>query len=371
MKKSWILRAFVCSFLWAFTALATENRDLEVINVTDAMPLSSQGDGTYPRITHLMDGGLLATFTRVKTVNNRRENRIVVSRSDDQGANWQEIGEVVRSFQDVDNVFPLQLTKTAPGGSAARLLVAFRNHTRDEAGGLTDMRITICRSDDNGKSWAFHSEVDLSQRKEGTWEPFLLDAPDGSLHVYYARERGGPQDIVMKRSFDGGITWSRLITVASQGQARDGMPAVVPFREASGREGLFVIYESGLDGRYTVQGSRSFDGGLSWQQRELVYAAPKPFNAGAPQVARLSNGILVVSFMTDEGQAQQKWPKHAATKVVFADVANGSWNWTGKFTVVDADSFWPGLLASDDGGFYATYDQKGARLKRFEVRKNN
>lgn len=368
MKKSWILQLVLC--MWPGSTFASPARGIEVIEGADASLLSSQGGGTYPRITHLADGGLLATFTRSKIVDGRREKRIIVSRSDDAGTNWEEIGEIARGFNDIDNVFPLQLKSTAPGGVAPRLLVAFRNHSYDEAGRLTIMRITVCRSDDNGKSWTFHSEVDLSNPKQASWEPFLLDAPDGSLHIYYARERGGPQDIVMKRSLDGGRSWGPLTVVASKDRARDGMPAVVPFREPSGREGLFAIYESGLDGQFTVQGSRSYDGGRSWQQREMVYAARKPFNAGAPQVVRLSTGVLVASFMTDEGQPQQNWPKHAATKAVFANVGNGSLAWTGKYTLASAESFWPGLLAGEDGSFYATFDQKGARVKLFQTREN-
>lgn len=358
----------LCSATFVGSAWASTEKSIEV--AADASALSSQADGTYPRITHLADGGMLGTFTRIRLVDGRQEKRIIVSRSDNDGASWREIGEVTRGFQDIGNAFPLQLKNTVPGGTAPRLLVAFRNHDRDSAGNWKLMRITICRSDDNGKSWDFHSEADLSRPEEGSWEPFLLDAPDGSLQLYYARERGGPQDIVMKRSFDGGRTWGPRLVVASQGQARDGMPAVVTFREASGREGLFAIYESGLNGRFSIYGSRSYDAGQSWQQRQLVYAAPHPYNAGAPQVIKLSSGTLVASFMTDEGQPQQNWPFHAATKAVFAEVADGSWNWVGKFTLAPAQSLWPGLLADEGEGFFATFDRQGAKVKRFQMREN-
>lgn len=376
MTKGRISRFGLCFFLWSVThslsasssAPALVDRGIEAS--ADATSLSSHNDGAYPRVTYLADGGMLATFTRIRSVQGRDEKRIIVSRSDDEGMSWREIGEVTRGFQDIGNAFPLQLKQTFPGGIAPRLLVAFRNHDRDNAGRWKLMRITVCRSDDNGKSWVFHSEVDLSAPEEGTWEPFLLDAPDGSLQIYYARERGGPQDIVMKRSFDGGRTWGPRTVVASQGQARDGMPAVATFREASGREGLFVIYESGLNGRFSIYGSRSYDGGHSWQQRQLIYSAEPPFNAGAPQVVRLSNGILIASFMTDEGQPRQNWPFNAATKAVFADVEGGSWNWIGKFTLASAQSLWPGLLAAKDGGFYATYGKDGAQVKHFQIREN-
>jgi len=37
--------------------------------------------------------------------------------------------------------------------------MAFRNHSKDSAGVYTYYRITICYSDDGGKTWQFLSEA--------------------------------------------------------------------------------------------------------------------------------------------------------------------------------------------------------------------
>lgn len=62
---------------------------------------------------------------------------------------WQ----VTRGVGDVDNPVVLQL-------ASRRFLCAFRNHSKNSAGQYTWFRITLCYSDDGGKTWAYLSTPD-------------------------------------------------------------------------------------------------------------------------------------------------------------------------------------------------------------------
>ena len=105
------------------------------------------GTGTYPRAIRLASGTLLGSYTSFAN----GENTIQTCQSTNNGVTWSQLGSVTTGVGDIDNAFLLQL----PNG---RVLAAFRNHSKDSSGAYTYFRITVCSSDDNGKSWKYLSQ---------------------------------------------------------------------------------------------------------------------------------------------------------------------------------------------------------------------
>ena len=139
------------------------------------------------------------------------------------GNSWQLIGEVTRgpsNANDIDNPYILQL----PSG---RVLCAFRNHSKNPStGAYTYFRITVAYSDDLGKTWKYLSTPASDPGPvNGNWEPFLRNAQDGSLQLYYSRENSAAdQDTLERFSTDGGKTWTNPQTISGAGiTSRDGM----------------------------------------------------------------------------------------------------------------------------------------------------
>ena len=139
------------------------------------------------------------------------------------GNSWQLIGEVTRgpsNANDIDNPYVLQL----PSG---RVLCAFRNHSKNPStGAYTYFRITVSYSDDLGKTWKYLSTPASDPGPvNGNWEPFLRNAQDGSLQLYYSRENSAAdQDTLERFSIDGGQTWTNPQTISGAGiTSRDGM----------------------------------------------------------------------------------------------------------------------------------------------------
>lgn len=190
-----------------------------------AVPPSKIGDavvfgegGTYPRATKLADGSLFGAYTNTQGDN----TTILTVRSNDNGASWQTQGTVdtgSKATKDVDNPYIHEL----PDGN---LLCAFRNHDRASATTYSFYRITVCISSDNGATWSYLSTPASDPTgPTGNWEPFLQQGLDGSLQLYYSRENSATdQDSFVRRSPDGGKTWSNAQVLSGAGiETRDGI----------------------------------------------------------------------------------------------------------------------------------------------------
>ncbi|KAF7325041.1 Glycoside hydrolase family 93 protein [Mycena kentingensis (nom. inval.)] len=320
--------------------------------------ISPSGGGTYPRLACLSDGSILGAYTVFRGTT----KTLTVTRSTNGGRTFSAWGTVAQSTGDLDNLFLQQL----PNGD---VLATFRNHDVPNGVDYTWYRITAYISHNNGRTWAFLSQIDergAALFKNGLWEPFARIAHNGAIQVYYSSENDdGDQDILMKSSPDNGTTWSLPFTVAGgTTHGRDGMPGLAEYT-VDGVTYLLCVFETTEGtGTFTVKSVVSTDDGASWGGRASVYV-PTRKNAGAPQIATTSTGTLVVSFMTDEDNTSpHNWARGAAFKIITsASLAVPSWGQ--KTTVLPISSYWPSLLSRTDGSgtVIGCADTDGARCR--------
>ena len=307
------------------------------------------GPGTYPRATKLSDGTLLGAYTDARGDN----TTIVTTHSKDNGASWKLSGHVdtgPKSTKDVDNPFLHEL----PDG---KILCAFRNH--DRAGsGYNFYRITVCVSEDKGATWKYLSTPASDPAgPTGNWEPFIQQALDGSLQLYYSRENSGTdQDSLLRRSTNGGKTWSSAQVISGAGvTTRDGMLGVAhtPNNNSPSKVAIFETGNPALGQPFSVWTVRTEDDGKTWSSARTPVYQPTGHNAGAPQIIRVGTK-LIASFGTDEEGGN--WPA-GAIKVMSS--SDGGKTWGEKTTVVKQPAFWAGLLALDDSSFLVLYETGG------------
>lgn len=214
----------------AFTSLASclDHANLSGRNDTIeavADPVKVDSGGSYMRTARLKNGDILAAYS----TSDGNDTTIRTVLSSNGGDSWEKLGEVVRgpsSTRDIGNAYPLEL----PNG---RIVLAFRNHDKEEDTnyGFTWFRITLCESKDGGKTWEYVSQIADRQARDrftGLWEPFLRIGEDGYLQAYISYENSsGDQDNIMRKSTDGGKTWSDPRNVSGDGvDARDGMVGI-------------------------------------------------------------------------------------------------------------------------------------------------
>ncbi|KAF7288973.1 Sialidase domain-containing protein [Mycena indigotica] len=335
-------KPFPLIFAALVTALRPRANGLAPTVDPTRISINPNGGGTYPRLAQLADGSVLGAVTAFSG----STHILTVTRSTDGARTFAAWGTVATGTGDLDNMHLKQL----PNGD---VLATFRNHDKNAAGAYTFYRITACISHDNGKTWAFLSQVDQrtpTTANNGLWEPFIRVSKSGAIQVYYAAENSASdQDILMRSSTNNGATWSAATTVAGGGTTgRDGMPGCTDLTASGGSARVLCIFETteGTAPLFTVKSVVSSNDGASFSGRTQVYA-PAGHNAGAPQIVTTSAGILVASFMTDEEHSgSSAWPQGASMKILTSD---SSLAWGQKTTVLPISSLWPGLYSRLDG----------------------
>ncbi len=316
------------------------------------------GAGTYLRANFLKDGSILGVYTAFDNGN----TVIRTVKSTDNGASWTALGSVSQgptNANDIDNPYVLQL----PSG---RVLCAYRNHSKDpSSGAYTYFRITVSASNDNGATWKYLSQPASDPGPmTGSWEPFLRNANDGSLQIYYSRENAAnDQDSLERFSTDGGATWSAASTISGAGiTSRDGMTGVTTI--AGNR--LICVFESETTGVFSIHSITSEDDGKTWGNRQTVYTTSNPnTSAGAPQVINVG-GILAVTFITNEDSGVTSpspgYTNNVGVKLVTS--GDGGATWGNKITVGQVQSIWAGVLALDQNSFLVVMDHGGAKAQK-------
>ncbi|KAL8811218.1 MAG: hypothetical protein Q9200_001973 [Gallowayella weberi] len=319
------------------------------------------GAGTYPRATRLRDNSILAVYTSFQS----GSNVLLTARSTNNGASWSPVGEITRgasASNDIDNAFLIQLP------NSNRILCAFRNHSKDpNTRAYTYFRITVTYSDDGGATWRYLSQpAGDNGPVTGLWEPFLRNALDGSLQLYYSRENSAQdQDTLQRISRDGGASWSAATTVSGAGiTSRDGMTSVATLQDGNGGKSLILVYETSTTGLFSLGAVSSSDDGRTWSNRRTIYTASSPHtSAGAPQIVNVG-GTLAVSFMTNEDETRSapssSYTDHTAVKVITSGDLGRSWG--NKVMVGQVQASWPGVMdLGGQGRFLYLMERDGAR----------
>lgn len=254
----------------------------------------------------------------------------------DQGRSWTKNGLIARApNQNLEYGDPVLLA--VPNSDI--VLAAFRERWTGLPGspdGQDSFSIVLCRSDDNGFTWAFDSMITGPFHGTPGVPDHFVGAPflrydSGILEVYYDNEplpnqrwetRHHQWITMLKRdALSKNTAWPQTPTVVSKtaGDAlsRDGMASVVDI----GNNQLMMVTESvSLIPPHpnVVSALFSWNGGATWDMgsRKTIYEGKvdaitgKRFNAFCPSAIRVGGGPVWVAFLTDEDFPSPPDPSH-------------------------------------------------------------
>lgn len=208
--------------------------------------------------------------------------------------------------------------------------------SRYEGGEWID-RLVCQRSEDGGRTFTGGTYFGLNGKKAQDKPWAITDPKTNSLYVTWTQfdkyDSKNPEDrsnILFSRSDDGGITWSDPIQINEvSGDCRDDDDTVEGAVPAVGPDGQIYVAWSGPNG---LVFNRSFDGGRTWEEKEIKIAElPGGWNIEIPGIYR-ANGMPVTKCDLSDG------PYRGRIYVNWVDLRNGDEN---------ADVF---LAYSDDKG---------------------
>lgn len=241
---------------------------------------------------------------------------LVVARSVDRGATWQE------SVVD-DRVVPTRryIAFLPPFPSlgvdrrSGRLYVAF------EDARFGDPDVLVWRLAPGSAGWSAPTRVNDTPRRDGTWQylPELAVAPDGRVDVvYYDRRAGGRSnlrnEVSLQSSDDAAATFGPHVTLTSESfDARVGPGSEVGLPELGSRLAL-VSDDDGATAVWTDTRAGT-DASHKQDLRAARVDADRSGGGGGPRTVLLIAAIAMLlagGAMLAAGQTKVAWPSRSA-----------------------------------------------------------
>ncbi len=174
--------------------------------------------------------------------------------------------------------------------------------------------------------------------------PTTVLLADGQTIVVVYPEGHGRGPIVMKRSVDGGVTWSDRLPTPDNWSTSKETPTIYRVQDSNGGERLLLF--SGL---HPIRRSISEDQGMTWTPLEPV--GDWGGIVAMASVAALGNGTLAAWFH-DDGRFFRSEPGPRRFDVYQSISSDGGVSWEEPrsiATLADVDLCEPGFIRSPDG----------------------
>jgi hypothetical protein len=240
---------------------------------------------------------------------------------------------------------------------ASQLAINFARAVAAEPGGsvhvvwfdqaASSSRILYRRSTDGGRAWK--RAVQLSPR--GAWaERPAVAVSGGQLYVVWHARSSQGYDVFLRRSTNGGASWSAPRALSSSHAA--AYPAVAATGAA-----VHVSWGDSRSGHAELVTRRSGDRGATWSAEQQL--SPPGFDSWVPTIE--ADGERVVAAWVDTGDGNEE-------EYLRRSLDGGrSWQPVQRITANDRNSWAPSVVVAGDVVHFAWFDQQDAPFSPYEA----
>ncbi len=324
---------------------------------TRCVPIGSPSG--YGRMIQLQDGRLMMT-------GGAWSRGVECTFSKDYGKTWSAPEIIIRNTSEWEMCNP-DIIQLADG----TLLLGINPRPVQPYSEDRPFSIDVMRSTDGGMTWSGMTRVHTASHigEDGCWEPAFLELPSGEVHCYFSLElvNSNDQEIMMSRSFDKGLTWTKAQRVSYRKGHRDGMPVAIL---TDNGEIVVTIEDNGQPGYESPDGFRAtslrctleqnwydfwVDGGSPNRTTLLEDKAGLKYRGGGPYIRKLPTGETVASWMGEKAGLEDcgiDLYNHIVA-VGDADARNFKCVNTSFYVPEGGRANWGSINVADDGCVYA------------------
>lgn len=256
------------------------------------------------------------------------------------------VGELVQISADRSDRPHVEPILVADPRDPRHLVAASMAFTRTDA----SFMCAAFTSFDGGATWSRSTLPDL-EKAAFSGDPWLAFGPDGTVYLSCVRDAGGPLDVVVFRSKDGGKTWSSPAAVPLGSGSSFDHPVLAVDATGGAHDG--IVYVAGIQAQrseeiptlVSLSLARSVDGGRSFEPP--VTLVPSSLNLNIGGLAILSDGSPVLPFFDFQGP--RGWLESPRM-------------WVVRGTPGGRELSWPFFVAEQGGGFFPSLVTDGTEL---------
>ena len=198
------------------------------------------------------------------------------------------------------------------------------------------------RSPDGGQTWEAPRHVADVFQPQGT---AVVAAAGAYVYVAWHDFTGGNPDIRLQRSTDRGATWEAPFTLVG-GSAPSAFPSLAAFGER-----VRVVWGDNRDGEHAeIYTSGSCNGGESWSAPQRISSTP--YESWVPTVA-LNDDVTIVAWIDYRDANEELYIRRSLDQ-------GDSWEPVQRLTNDPADSWAPSLALDGETVHIAWFDRRHA-----------